>query len=100
MFVLMKSRTTLKMGLVWSKTRSPGQILENPYVRFRGHIFCLIIMKLGQNNFLDEISDKFENGSCWDKNQVTRSNVRKTLCMLKKPHSQSDNHESLSELLS
>ena len=28
MFVLMKSRTSLKMGHVWSKTRSLGQIFE------------------------------------------------------------------------
>ena len=28
MFVLMKSRSNLKMGHIWSKTRSLGQILE------------------------------------------------------------------------
>ena len=49
------------MGHVGSKTRSLGQILEKPCVRCRGHIFSLIIMKLGQNVSLDEISDKFEN---------------------------------------
>ena len=61
---LMKSRTNLKMGHVGSKTKLLGQILENPSVRSRGHIFSPIIMKHGQNVFLDEISDTFENWSC------------------------------------
>ena len=39
MFVLMKSRTSLKMGHVESKTRSLGQILEKSCVRSRGHNF-------------------------------------------------------------
>ena len=34
-------------------------------------------MKLGQNVCLEEISDEFENGSCWVKNYVSRSNVTK-----------------------
>ena len=34
----------------------------------RGHIFSLIIMKLGQYICLDEISKEFENGSCLVKN--------------------------------
>ena len=96
----MKSRTNLKMGHVRSKTMSPGQMLEKPCVNSRGHIFSPIIMKLGQNNFLDEISEEFENGSCRVKNYVTRSNVRKTLCMLWRPHFQFDNHETWSECLS
>ena len=57
-----------KMGHVKSKTRSLGQILEKPCVRSRGHIFSLIVMKLDQNVYLDEISDEFENGSCGVKN--------------------------------
>ena len=52
------------MGYVGSKTRSLGQMLEKPCVCFRGHIFGPIIMKLGENVCLDEISDGFENGSC------------------------------------
>ena len=59
----MKSRTSLKVGHVGPKTRSMGQIVEKPCLQYRGHIFCLIIMKLGQNVCLDEISDEFENGS-------------------------------------
>ena len=61
MFVLMKSQTSSKMGQVGSKTRSLGQISEKSHVCSRGHIFSLIIMKLGQNVCLDEISDKLEN---------------------------------------
>ena len=78
MFVLIKSRTSLKLGCVRSKTRSLGQISEKPYVHSRGHIFSLIIMKLGQNVCLYEISDRFENGLCWVK---TRSLVQ----ILEKP---------------
>ena len=56
------------MGQVGSKTRSLGQILEEPCVCSRGHIFSPIIMKVCQNFCFEEISDKFENGSCWEKN--------------------------------
>ena len=66
------------MGLVRSKTRSLGQISEKPMYTLRGHIFSPIVMKLGQNVCLDEISDRFENGSCWVK---TRSLVQ----ILEKP---------------
>ena len=52
------------MGHVGSKTRSPGQILEKPSVHSRGHIFSRILMKVG----LDDILDKFINGSCGVKN--------------------------------
>ena len=61
---LMKSGMRLRMCHVWSKTRPLGQIFEKPCVRSRGHIFSPITMKLGQSVGLDEISDKFENGSC------------------------------------
>ena len=64
MFVLMKSRTSLKTGYVGSKIRSLGQISEKPCVHSRGHIFSLIIMKPGQNVCLDKISDELKNGSC------------------------------------
>ena len=65
---------------VGSKPRSLGHILEKPCVRFRGHSFSWIIIKLSQNDCLDEIldefetgqnvclSDEFENGSCQVKN--------------------------------
>ena len=57
-----------EMGHVESKTRSPGQILEKPCVRSRGHIFSRILMKVGQDVCLDDISDEFENGSRGVKN--------------------------------
>ena len=56
------------MGHVGSKTRSPGQILEKPCVRSRGHIFSWILMKVGQDVCLDDISDEFKNGSRGVKN--------------------------------
>ena len=59
----MISWTSSKMGHVGSKTRSLGQILEKPSVRSRGHIFSWILMKVGQDVCLDDISDKIENGS-------------------------------------
>ena len=68
MLVLMKFLKILKMGHVWSKTRSLGQILEKPCLCSSGHIFNLIVMKHGQNVFLDEILDGFENGSWQVKN--------------------------------
>ena len=39
-----------------------------PCVRSRGHSFGPILMKVGQDVCLDEISDEFENGSCGVKN--------------------------------
>ena len=68
-----------KVGNVESKTRPLGQILEKPYVCSRGHIFSLIIRKPGQNICLDLISNEFENGLCWLKSWVTRSNLIKNL---------------------
>ena len=59
---------TSKMGLVGSKSRSLGQILEKPCVRSRGHIFSLIVIKCGQNVCLDVISDEWEIGACRVKN--------------------------------
>ena len=66
--VLVKSKTRLNMGHVGSKSRSLGQILEKPCVCSKGHVFSPIIIKLGQNVCLDEISAKSENRSCWVKN--------------------------------
>ena len=49
------------MGHLRSKIRSLGQILQEPRVCSRGHIFRLVIMKLDQSVCLDESSDEFEN---------------------------------------
>ena len=67
------------MGHVMSKTRSVGQIIEKPCEHSRGHSFGPIIIKLAQNDYLDNISVKFEYGSCQVKNKVSRSNHGKTL---------------------
>ena len=56
------------MGHVGSKTRSPGQMLEKPFVGSRGHIFSRILMKVGQDVCLDDFSDEFKNGSRGVKN--------------------------------
>ena len=61
-FVLIKSRTNMKMGHVGSKTRSLGQILEKPCVCSRDQIFGLILKKLYQSFCLDKILYMFENG--------------------------------------
>ena len=68
MFDLMKSQMFLNMGQVKSKTRSLDQILEEPCVCSRSHIFSRIIMKLGRNFCLDKILDEFENRLCRVKN--------------------------------
>ena len=82
MIVLMKARTSLKMGHVGSKSRSLCQMLEKPYVCSRGMIFSPITMKLDQHVCLDKITHKFENWSCRVKNWVTSSNLRKTYLYL------------------
>ena len=38
----------------------------------RGHIYCPIFMKLGENMCPNDILDKFENGSGWLKNMAAR----------------------------
>ena len=79
-FCLMKlGQTSSKMGNFGSKTRSLSQILELVYAL---EATFSVIMKLSQNVCLDEISNEFKNGSYWVKNKVTRSNFRKSFCML------------------
>ena len=80
MFVMIKSRTSSKMGHVRSKTRSLGQILEKPCVRSRGHIFSPIIMKLGQNDCLHEMKSWTSS-----KNNHVRWKIRSLGQILEKP---------------
>ena len=61
MFILIKFRTSMKMGHVGSKTKSLGKILEKSCVRSRGHIVSTTIMNLGQNVCPDENMHEFEN---------------------------------------
>ena len=49
MLIIIMSRSGLKLGHVGSKTRSLGQILENPCVLSRGHSLNSKFMKLNQN---------------------------------------------------
>ena len=59
----MKSRMSLKMAHVRSKIMLQGPILEIPCVCSRSHILGPILMKLGQNVCLDEISAMHESWS-------------------------------------
>ena len=74
MIILTKSRLTSNMGHVGSKTRSVGQLKEKSCEHSRGHSFGPIIIKLAQNDHLDNISVKFKYRSCPVKNKVSRSN--------------------------
>ena len=69
------------------KTRSLGQILVKPCVRYRGQIFSPIVMKLGQNVCLHQISDSSKKGHVGSKTRPLG-------------HFQSDCHETWSECLS
>ena len=55
MFVLTISRPSSNIGHVGSKTRSPGQIVENSCLHSRGHICSPILIKLCQNVCFDNI---------------------------------------------
>ena len=57
----------MKMCHVGLKTRSLGQILGKPCVCSGGHIFSVVLIKLGQNVCLDKISEELKNGSYWVK---------------------------------
>ena len=77
--ILTISRSSSNMGHVGSKTKSVCQLNEKPCEHSRGHSFGPIIIKLAQNDHRDNISVKFECGSCGVKNKFSRSNHGKTL---------------------
>ena len=85
MFVSIKSRTSSKLGHVGPKIRSLGQILEKPCVRSRGHILSPILMKLGQNVCLDEISEEFEKDYVGSKTRSLGQILRKP-CVRSRGH--------------
>ena len=64
----MKSKTTLNLGHLGSKTRSQGQMKEKPCGRSRGTNLNSIDLKIGQNVCLDELLDEFEFRSLGVKN--------------------------------
>ena len=64
MIILTISQLSSSMDDVGSKTRSVGQIMEKPCEHSRGHSFGPIIIKLAQNDCLDNFSAKFEYRLC------------------------------------
>jgi len=68
MIVWIKSRLSLKLDHIGSKTRSLGQTIGTPCEHSRGQIFSPILMKFDQNEFLDIILDEFEIGTHGVKN--------------------------------
>ena len=46
------------------------------------YMFGQIITNFAQNVHFDKLSNEFETGSCWIKNEVTRANLLKTLWTL------------------
>ena len=58
MLILIKSRSRSKLGHVGSKTRSLGQVIENPCLHSRRHSFDPFMK-------LHPLSDKCETGSHW-----------------------------------
>ena len=81
-FILMNSRLSLNLGHVGSKTRSLDQIKGKPCGPSIGHISQWIFMKIVEKLHLDDFQTEFETRSCGVKNQVTRSNYRKTILPL------------------
>ena len=55
MIIAMISRPSSNMGYVGSKTMSSGQILENPCLHSRGHIFYSTFLKLCHNVYYNDI---------------------------------------------
>ena len=66
MFAKVISHSSSGMGLLGSKTRSVGQMIEKPCKHSKSHIFSDILYVLGQNGCLGKISLKFEYGSAAD----------------------------------
>ena len=55
------------MGVVGLKSRLLGKIFVKSCYHSRGHNFDPIFIKLAQNTYIDDISDKFEYGRGWVK---------------------------------
>ena len=67
MIILTMSWSSSNMGHVRSKSKSLDQIIEKSCEHVRGQSFGPIIIKLAQNDHLDNILVKFKYGSCWVK---------------------------------
>ena len=70
------------MGLVGSKTWSPGHILGNSCLHSRDHICDPILTALDQKFCHDNIKANIEYRSCLFKTSVNRLNLRKFLFTL------------------
>ena len=70
MFTSMKAWMSSKPGLMVSKSRSLGQIIEKPYEHNRSHTLNPIFSELGHKVCLHESLDEFETGSQGVKIQV------------------------------
>ena len=83
MFASMICGSRMNMGQPGSKTGSQGQILGKILVKAL-NVMVLIGSwpNLVRLFYLNDIKDKFKYGSPRVKNQVTRSNLRKTLLTL------------------
>ena len=57
----------MNMGHVGSRTMTLGQISSKLCVQYKNCSFASVFMKLHQNVCLDNVSVKFENGSCGSK---------------------------------
>ena len=73
------------MGHVGSKTKSLGQIFEKPFITFRGHIFCPIIMKLGQNVSLMKSGMSLKMGHVGSKT-MSLGQILEKLCVCSRGH--------------
>ena len=86
MFIIIISRSSLKLGQGGSKTRSLGQILEKHCVHSRGHSFNPKFMKVCQNVNHHHIKVKFETGSWWIKTRSLGQILEKP-CVHSRGHS-------------
>ena len=68
MFVLIKSCKSSTLVMLGQKLGHCINLGKTLCTRYGGHIFRPICMKLGQNVFLNETLDEFENWSCGVKN--------------------------------
>ena len=81
MVIPIKSRSSLNLDHVGSKTRSLGQILKKNCVHFKGHSFDPKFMKLCQNvnSYKSRSSSKL--GHVWSKTGLLSQIIKKkTLC--------------------
>ena len=70
MLIIIMFSSNSKLGHVWPKTRSLGQILEKPCVRSRVHRFDHKFMKLCQNGNHHNVWVRFGMGHVGSKTRL------------------------------